>query len=385
VRPIRHFLSHQHADRPQLLLLERDLRRRGLASWRDRKDQHRGVATDPAVKAAVERGTDGFVIYGSPNILASTYVWQTEWPEAYLRNRAEADAGNAMPYPVIPLVVRGATVKDLQAAAQAQHKPIPTKFNGERFDEADPAERVRVANLLLRTAIRRRTLDHADPLRLHVTTFEPEDDLDADILVDWSPEFASGADPYWPDLIAARDDLKIEIARTKRPIEVSVNARLGPAFALGRAFPPPARIEVTTVEGWRRGDRDDHRLVTVTDDPIPGGDPRVAVLEASFRRTVTAAAAAAISAHRLEPSRRVCLSFGPDATIVDAGVAAAATASFGDALRRLADDGIRTVHLFYAGPAALALLLGASINAGPSVVLYHLVDGEYALSVRLDG
>ncbi len=36
------------------------------ASWRDRKDQHRGVATDPAVLAAIQGETDGFAIYARP-------------------------------------------------------------------------------------------------------------------------------------------------------------------------------------------------------------------------------------------------------------------------------------------------------------------------------
>ena len=133
MNPIRHFLSHQHTDRPQVILLERDLRRRGLASWRDRKDQHRGVATDPAIRAAIAQGTDGFVIYGSPNILPSTYIWATEWPEAYLRNHGEADAGHAMPYPIIPLVVRGATIGDLHHAIE-ERRMKATDIHGELAD-----------------------------------------------------------------------------------------------------------------------------------------------------------------------------------------------------------------------------------------------------------
>ena len=210
------------------------------------------------------------------------------------------------------------------------------------------------------------------------------DDIDADILIDWSPEFTAGADPCWNDLVAARDDLRTEVRRAGRPIEVSVNARLGAAFAFGRAFPPPARVEISTVEGWRRGDHEDDRLVAVTDDVV-GGNPQVAVVEASFRRSVTTAAGSAIASHHLNPGRRLSLTFGPDATIVDEAVAAAATASFGNVLRQLADHGVRTVHLFYAGPGALAFLLGTTINAGPAIVLYHLIDGEYAVTVHIAG
>jgi hypothetical protein len=59
-RPIRHFLSHEHGDRPALIRLETEMRRRGLSSWRDRKDQYRGVATDPAVVKAIQSETMGF-------------------------------------------------------------------------------------------------------------------------------------------------------------------------------------------------------------------------------------------------------------------------------------------------------------------------------------
>lgn len=49
------------------------------------------------------------------------------------------------------------------------------------------------------------------------------------------------------------------------------------------------------------------------------------------------------------------------------------------------DDGVAEAHIFLAGPAPLALLLGASFNAGPATTLYHTRDGEYVPSVRLPG
>ena len=68
---------------------------------------------------------------------------------------------------------------------------------------------------------------------------------------------------------------------------------------------------------------------------------------------------------------------------VDVAVAAATTAAFSQRMRGLADAGVKEVHVFYAGPAALALLLGASINAGPTIVLYHQVERAYVETVRL--
>lgn len=381
-RPIRHFLSHEHGDRPALVRLETEMRRRGLSSWRDRKDQHRGVATDPAVLKAIKVETDGFVVYGTKRILASRYVWEQEWEPAYVRNRAEAAADHPFPYPLTPIFA-GASVADLKGAAIGFKQPIPTDFNGERLTPG-PAGRREMANCLLRTALTRRAaVAPHGPLRLHLTTFALPDDLDADVLVDWSPEFAMGSVPPWPELLVARDDLASELARTGRGLEVAVQARLGPAFALGHGFPRVSRIPITAGDGWQLGDTEDPALVAATDVPVAGGDPRVAVVEVSLARVVTVAVDRAIAALSLDPSRRLSLAYRPGVNHVDAAVAAAATAAFGRRLKELRDEGSTEAHVFLAGPAPLALLLGASVNAGPAMILYHTVDGEYVRSVRL--
>jgi hypothetical protein len=52
-------------------------------------------------------------------------------------------------------------------------------------------------------------------------------------------------------------------------------------------------------------------------------------------------------------------------------------------LKKMCDDRVTEAHVFLAGPAPLALFLGASINAGPAMTLYHAADGEYVRSVRV--
>jgi len=382
-RPVRHFLSHQNGDRAALVRLETDMRRRGLLSWRDRKDQARGVATDPAVLKAIESETDGFVLYGSGKILRSEYVWKSEWPPAFLRNRAEADADHPFPYPLIPIFVGSTTVSDLKGAAAHFGKPVPTKFNGERLRRGTAGRRA-VANYLLDTALARR---HAEappgPLKMHVTTFPVPATLDADIALDWAPEFESGVDVPWSELLVARDDLAVAIARTGRPLAISVQARLGPAYAVGRAFPRVSRIGITAGDGWRLGTTEDTSLVAADDRRDPTGDPAVAVVEVAFGRTITNAVDRAITDFAIAPGRRLRIGYGPGADHVDAEVAAAATATFMRRLKALRDDGVHEAHVFLLGPAPLALLLGAAVNAGPAVTLYHTVDGSYVRSVRL--
>jgi hypothetical protein len=381
-RPVRHFLSHHNGDRAALMRLETEMRRRGLSSWRDRKDQHRGVATDPVVLKAIQSDTDGFIIYGTKKILDSAYVWEHEWPAAYLRHQAETGADQPFPYPLTPIFV-DIGVSDLKGAAMAFRQPLPTTFNGERLKPGIAGRRA-VANHLLRTALTRRSAEAApEPLRLHLTTFAVADDLEADILVDWCPEFAAGVATSWADLLAARDDLAAELVRAGRGLAISVQSRLGPAFAFGQAFPHVSKIPITAGEGWHLGHAEDATLVAVTDLPIVAGDPRVAIVEVNLARNVAAAVDRAVNALGLAPSRRLSISYGPDTDHVDAAVAAAATAAFGLRLKRMRDDGVSEAHVFLAGPAPLALLLGASVNAGPAMTLYHTADGEYVRSVRL--
>ena len=70
---------------------------------------------------------------------------------------------------------------------------------------------------------------------------------------------------------------------------------------------------------------------------------------------------------------------------VDAAGAAALAMVFGRELRRLRDEGVREAHLFMAVPAALAVLMGAAVHAGPAMTLYHSEDGNYVCGVRLTG
>jgi hypothetical protein len=144
-----------------------------------------------------------------------------------------------------------------------------------------------------------------------------------------------------------------------------------------------SRIPITAGDGWQLGDTEDPALVTAIDAQVADGDPRVAVVEVSLARTVSLAVDRAIATLALQPSRRLSLAYGPGIDHVDVAVTAAATAAFGRWLKRIRDEGVTEAHVFLAGPAPLALLLGASVNAGPTTTLYHTVDGEYVRSVRL--
>lgn len=183
--------------------------------------------------------------------------------------------------------------------------------------------------------------------------------------------------------------MKAELAALHRPIEIDAQARLAAAFVFGHAFPLAARVSVTAVhrdgQRWTTSPKPDLSAVSAPPvNTIETGDPRVAVVEVSFGRRVEVESGETVTAHGIAPGRIARIGPRNAACGVDAATAAAAAATFGRVLRGMRDDGVQEAHLFISAPAALVVLLGASVNAGPAMTLYHTAEGRYVPSVRLE-
>ena len=100
------------------------------------------------------------------------------------RNRGRA------PYRLVPLLVDKLSHRMITATAKAHTRATPMTFNGESLARGDPASRDAVARYLLRSALADRAHIHGTPLRVRLTSFIVANDVEADVLVDWSPEFA---------------------------------------------------------------------------------------------------------------------------------------------------------------------------------------------------
>ena len=385
MRPVEYFLSHQNGDRADVVDLEGAMRRRGVASWRDRRSLLAGDDNDSGIRAGIDRDTSGFVIYGSDRVVDSWFVWHKEWPWAHERRERELSTGHPAPYRIVPLLIDGLDYRMLRHAAADAGQSDPTAHNGESLRRGDADQRDAVARWLLRGALADRCAMHDGPLAMRFTTFAGATDVATDLIVDWSPEVADDH-VNWHILQASLSDLKAEVATVRRPIEVDVQARLVPAFVFGHAFPLASRVGITAIHRdgtrWTLG-KPDPAMVDVAVVEHDDGDRTVAVVAVSLAREVGDAATSAVDRLRLRPGRSARVSFADGSDSVDADVAAAASGTFGGLLRDLRDGGVHHVHVFIAAPAALALLLGASVNAGPSMTLYYTRDGAYEAALTL--
>ena len=133
---------------------------------------------------------------------------------------------------------------------------------------------------------------------------------------------------------------------------------------------------------WSSSPSPEMDAIVVETHQVLEGDPAIAVVEVSLARDVSDRAVAVLQDRDITPGRRVGIGFRSPGGHVDQRVAEAATAAFGRQLRRLGDEGVRIAHVFLAAPAALTVLLGSAINAGPTLVI-HSGHGTDAGSVTL--
>jgi hypothetical protein len=97
---IRPFLSHRREDASDVILLRETLKVYGAGGWKDTEDLAIGERTREGVRRAIFEDTGGFLWWGTPSILESSFVNDVEIPAAF--DRREVDPS----YPIVPLFVR---------------------------------------------------------------------------------------------------------------------------------------------------------------------------------------------------------------------------------------------------------------------------------------
>jgi hypothetical protein len=399
-RPATAFLSYAREDTEKIKYLQQLLNVRGVRAWRDVTDLLLGGATKDEITYAIEQESDAFVLYVTPQSLASDFIWDVEVPTA-LRRWEHDHAFNIVP------ILSGVTFGELEQHCAARGLRSLKEFNGVSLPEKATGAAVEEFNGKLRE-IAKRILEATFALRLrragadrkyepclcfHTYKYEPPtESLDLDI--DWTGLFPGKdelpTETVWDEiLLPALDDVKQVLSR-KTPshrLHVFVQAHLPAAFALGFAFPAEAYFTLM-IEG-RHGTWSTESTPSIT-DPLRhlsyenNGDAHIAMMEIAIARDTASGVKQSIQRLGLsyKHHNRFDLPDGSDhlSGVKDAVQALAMSHQIGREFRRLHDKkSVTHIHLFAALPAALAVMVSHQMNALCAITLYHYMekDGLY--------
>jgi hypothetical protein len=84
-RPATTFLSYAREDAEEVIYLQHQLNVRGVRAWRDVTDLPLGGSNKDEITYAIEKESDAFVLYVTPQSLASDFIWDVEVPAALSR------------------------------------------------------------------------------------------------------------------------------------------------------------------------------------------------------------------------------------------------------------------------------------------------------------
>ena len=182
-----------------------------------------------------------------------------------------------------------------------------------------------------------------------------------------------------------------EAARTleqfvSRRVHVVASVRLPVWFAIGRTLPSVRRWVVSLdQEGveWTSDARGGSARVVELADESLGDDGDDLVVCLAFRHDPTADVRDYATTARIPAGRLLTFTgetgVGPE-SVVDAAWATSWVTALQDALlAKVRDTGTHRIHLFIAGPAGIALLLGHRWNVLPAVTVYeHQGGANYA-------
>ena len=372
------FLSYSHEDLEAAVELAAEIRARGLRTWQDTKAMRLGEKFEAQLREGID-SADGVVFYTTPNSLRSEWVKRVEVPHA----KRQTPSFKLMP------VFHGFRDFDVARIACIESLGFDlTEYYSYRRSgvSLDPAE---AASYVLRSFFEpngdgtREVLN----LGLHGRQVGPGDrDLDID-LTEWLGD-EPGTEADWERIWIALLDLSDTVSRWSscRRIHVTGVAHLSAAFALGMAFPAPSRFQFSVEQGgsvWNQDSDRAHEMVLRTDWGDLKG--RVITVEVSVSRDVRADVDSYLQGLRISPRARLQVSpIGSPGRDSLNGASASTLANdiVGHINALRAELQATEVMFFLACPMALALFLGASVNAmGSSVRIHEFDQGLYHQSL----
>lgn len=364
------FTSYRRERLVHVSAFERQLRLRGVRSWRDTRNIPHGSESAEEIRRAIRGQTDGMVAFVTAEYLRRhrdrpDIVWNVELPEA----AARWSGGR---YFMTPLFI-GTTPAELRARCAEEHLPNLAGANGRKIEtdaETPPSPSSREEALYraeardqLSNAVRSVDRKLVLAFRSFPMATSP---ADARLDVDWSGDIDRAPPAQWhEDLLPALRDLRDVVSESGvTNLDVYVLARLSGALALGMTI-PLARGAVMTVRGrdglsWGE-DTDGSRTLTESIERLDG-DGRVAVIDLSLVADLerdSREIARRVEAGHVLRLRTARMDRGPELQVA----AQSSATQIGDALRRLRAQGVTDYHVLLASPAPMAVLIGRQMHA----------------------
>jgi len=367
----RPFLSHRRADRGAVIALKRALAVYGVGGWRDLDDLHLGELGQPTFERAIDEVTGGLLWYGTKRVLGSWYVNSVELPAAVRRKRREPD------YPLVPLFV---TVTPAHARAALARPNGLAPDDHATFFEAHGLVRGRAPIEPFRAEVARKYVRSAvkwlkqDGYSVAVTALA-EPGGTRDFTFDWRGVLDSESRELTPGTTGAIVDALHAFRDAIKPtaefpaVTLDLDLPLPLAMLVGYEWRPATRLKLTVRQRRRSGivrvagDGRSRRGWPDWDEQHPGGGGPCVVAVATTAAPLT------------RPLRAYAAEIGASKSLellvpgeLDASGLRGLARHVAAQLRATNAEGVEK-HLLMAGPAALALLVGASSNAnGPTTM-----------------
>jgi hypothetical protein len=383
------FVSYRRARQLEIADLVRALHELGIPTWQDLHNLDE-QPLEAALRAVLQDpNTASGVLWVTPEVRGSPVITNVEVPG--LTDRADDDPV----FTLVPVAAGGLDYEGAAAAARGATALVDLSTWNISKAEGDPAtanDITRIAQRVLRRRVRavHRHLAPGEPFVIDVYTRAPATHhLDAALTIDFTHLFRGRlAKPRMWDTVTTclRTTLtQVAVDAPGRALHLRGLIGLPTAVALGVAAPAPSGFNAAWVQ--RTPGRSDS-LYTLNARPAPSSfvvdlmDGSVAAADLAVLVSLTENTVPAFQATTgLGPFRGIVHASAPDGHphLLDSpehgvDLAQAVVRTMRSARSRYGHIG--TVHLFIAGPAGLAFLIGQSLNTFGEVIAYEHLNGS---------
>lgn len=383
---IMFFISYSHEDdkdTENIQQLDRVLKAYGLKTWLDQKNLPAG-AMEQNINAKIEQA-EGFVLYASQHSLHSHPVCEWELKPA-LRKRAHD------PNFIVVLVLEGITFEELEEISWEKFRVDLTQYYCQRIEKGS---RLKNYHSVARKLLASKLQQVKEPVlewvfHLYARGEDPKtSDKQPHLQINLSYFFAERIprQQEWEEIIIpAWQGIKQEIGGRAGRIHLQSNVPLPTGIAFGRVFHAATKYCLTfgDQKGWQTEGCMQDKSPLQQEFRRGKEDSGNIIIEVGIVRNTKNAANDYVEKHHLD--YRAWHSLKTEEFITNPQHAYDSMMQISKRIRKCSDEyrGNILIHLFYAGPLALAFMIGHCFNAVRPIQLYDFnKEGKYEQGLLL--